>query len=257
MPKKLLIFIQSDNPGLYVNVLTHCVQVEGVQDIYFAVNEGDVGVGKNWESKSKIMKIKKEFEKHLTSRNEYKKAYNILLNALEEIQDKIVTVLFINPERSIKNIKNKKEFADIDNLIVDLSGCTKKVATDVISSYISSGINHVCCFELDDKVYSDEWKDKNLSKMYHDICDIQGGIIYYEYIDFSKSGTTIKSFNRMRSQGKFINLLLAISIILGVLVFVLIQQQQSVFAQYAAVTLALVTGLGLFNDIFGIADRLK
>jgi hypothetical protein len=41
------------------------------------------------------------------------------------------------------------------------------------------------------------------------------------------------------------------------LVFVLIQQQQNILAQYAAIALALVTGLGLINDIFGVADRLK
>ena len=93
-----------------------------------------------------------------------------------------------------------------------------------------------------------------MSKDYH---DIYRDIAYYEYIDFSKAGTTIESFNRMRSQGKLVRLLFIISVVLGVMVFVLIQKQQNIFAQYAAISLALITGLGLINDIFGVVDRLK
>jgi lipoprotein signal peptidase len=60
---------------------------------------------------------------------------------------------------------------------------------------------------------------------------------------------SVKSFNRMRSQGKLVTFLLITSIVLGILVFVLIQQQQNILAQYAAIVLVLVTGLGLINDI--------
>ena len=250
MAKQLLLFIQSDNPGLYVNILTHCVQVEGVRDIYFAVNEG--AIGKLSEAKDQIKRIKEKFEELLINHTaEYQNPYNSM-PILTQVEERIIKILFTNPEISIKNIKRR--FPDPNNLLVDISGCNKKVSSDVISSYIASGIKHICCFELDDKVYSNEWRTKKLSKMYHDICK---DIIYYEYIDFSKSGTTINSFNRMRSQGQIIRLLLAISIFLGVMLFVLIQQQQSIFAQYAAIVLALVTGLGLFNDIFGIVERLK
>jgi hypothetical protein len=249
MAKKLLIFIQSDNPNLYVNILMHCAKIEGVRDVYFAVNEG--AVGKLSEAKDQIRKIRGRFDELLENHNEYQIAYNIM-PPLPQIEERIVKVLFTNPAPSIKDLKLR--FPGVDTLIVDISGCNKKVSSDVISSYISSGINHICCFELDDRVYSKEWRANGLSKMYH---DIGKDIAYYEYIDFSKSGTTIESFNRMRSQGKIIRLLFAVSVVLGVLVFVLIQQQQSVFAQYAAITLALVTGVGLFNDIFGIVDRLK
>ncbi|MFN6481344.1 MULTISPECIES: hypothetical protein [unclassified Nostoc] len=249
MAKQLLLVIQSDNPGLYVNILTHCIQVRGIRDVYFGVNEG--AVGKLSEVKEQIRKIRDKFEELLTVHNEYQIAYNSILS-LAPIEERIIKILFVNPEASIKNIK--RNFLDLDNLIVDISGCNKKVSSDIISSYISSGIKHVCCFELDDRVYSKEWRTKGLSKMYH---DIHQDIVCYEYIDFSESGTTIESFNRMRSQGKVIKLLLVLSIFLGVMVFVLIQQQQSVLAQYAAVTLALITGLGLVNDIFGVVDRLK
>ena len=175
-----------------------------------------------------------------------------IVPSLNQLEEKIVKVLFTNPEFSTKVLIQK--FHDVDKLLVDISGCNKKVSSDVISSYILNGISHICCFELDDKVYSQEWKDKGLSRDYHDICK---DIPFYEYVDFSKAGTTIKSFNRMRSQGKLIKLLFVISIVLGVIVFGLIQQQQNILAQYATIALTLVTALGLINDIFGVADRLK
>jgi hypothetical protein len=248
--KQLLLFIQSDNPGLYVNILMHCVRFENIHNIYFAVNSG--AVGNLSEDREKIKKIRDRFEE--LSReypDQYKLAWETM-HLLSKSEERIIRVLFTNPEFSVKELKDK--FHNVDNLIVDISGCNKKVSSDVISSYILNGIKHVCCFELDDRVYSSGWRDKGLSKDYH---DIYGDVIYYEYIDFSKAGTTIKSFDRMRSQGKLITFLLMTSIVLGVLVFVLIQQQQNILAQYAAIALALVTGLGLINDLFGVADRLK
>lgn len=249
MARKLLLFIQSDNPKVYTNVLTHCVQIEGVRDIYFAVNGG--AVGRISEAKNKIKKIKKQLEDLLEIHSHYKLASDFI-PPMTQVDEKIIRVLFTNPALSVREIKHK--IPDFRDLIVDVSGCSKKVSSDIISSYIASGINHVCCFELDDKVYSQEWRQDGLSNMYH---DIRGDIVYYEYIDFSDSGNTIESFNRMRSQGVIIQCLFAISIILGILVIILIQQQQNVFAQYAALLLALVTGLGLFNDVFGLVDRLR
>ncbi len=250
MNKQLLPFIQSDNAGLYVNIITHCVQFEGVHSIYFAVNSGDIG--NLSEAREKIKKIKDKFEQ-LSSK--YPNIYRIasdIIPPLNQLDERIIKILFTNPEFSTKDLNRK--FHDTDKLLVDITGCNKKVSSDVISSYILNGISHICCFELDAKVYSQEWKTQGLGRDFH---DIRKDIPFYEYIDFSKAGTTIKSFNRMRSQGKIIKLLLAISIILGVMVFVLIQQQQNALAQYAVIGLTLVTGLGLINDIFGVADRLK
>lgn len=249
MAKNLLIFIQSDNPGLYINILSHCVQVEGVRDIYFAVNEG--AVGRISESKDKIKKNKDGLEELIKMHDDYQLS-NKFMPLTAQIDERTIKVLFTNPALSIKEIKHR--FPDLNDLIIDISGCNKKVSSDVISSYISNGISHVCCFELDDKIYSKEWQQDGLSKMYH---DIRKDIVYYEYIDFSDSGDTIKSFNRMRSQGAIIRLLFMISITLGILVIILIQQQQNIFAQYTALFLALVTGLGLFNDVFGLMDRFK
>lgn len=250
MTKKLLLFLQSNNTGLYVNIITHCVQFEGVNDIYFAVNSGEVG--KLSEAKDKIRKIRNKLETLSSEhQDQYQRPYDIV-PSMTQLEERIIKVSFTNPASSILELK--KKFNHPDRIIIDISGCNKKVSMDTISSYISNGIKHICCFELDDIVYSPEWKDEGLSKDYH---DIYRDIAYYEYIDFSKAGTTIESFNRMRSQGKLVRFLFIISVVLGVMVFVLIQKQQNIFAQYAAISLALITGLGLVNDIFGVVDRLK
>jgi hypothetical protein len=254
MTRNLLLFIQSPNPGTYVSVITHCVEKENVSKIYFAVNSG--AVGKLSEAKDIIRAINNEITKLANIHPDIYSRSSKVMPSPALFEDTIIRVLFTNPESSVNDLS--KNFRDFDQLIVDITACNKKVSSDVISSYISSGINHVCCFELDDRVYSHEWKQKSLSKNYHDINS--EGIAYYEYIDFSRSGTTIDSFNRMRSQGKILRILLAISVALGLAVLALIQQQ-SAFAQYIATAFAAVTTLGLFlglaNDIFGIFDRLK
>jgi len=250
MTKQLLLFVQSNNLGLYVNIITHCVKRQGVRNIYFAVNSGDIG--KLSEAREKIKGIRNKFEELSINYPDVYKSANDIFPPLEQLEERIVKILFTNPEFSIKDLS--KRFSNTDKLIVDISGCNKKVSSDVISSYIPNGISHICYFELDDIVYSQEWRDKKLSMNFHDICK---EFDRYEYIDFSRSGTTIKSFNRMRSQGKLIKLLFVISIILGIIVLALIQQQQNVLAQYAAIALTLVTGLGLVNDIFGVVDRFK
>ncbi|MBN8559448.1 MAG: hypothetical protein J0L70_02880 [Leptolyngbya sp. UWPOB_LEPTO1] len=250
MTRQLILFIQSDNPGLYTNILTHCVQSENVRSIYFAINSGSVGSIS--EEINKIGKIRDKFD-NLVSKypDKYKQACE-MMPSFSQLDERIVRVPFTNPEFSINDLKRK--FHDVENLIVDVSGCNKKVSSDIISSYMLNGIRHICCFELDNSVYSPEWKQQGLSRDYHDICR---EISYYEYVDFSSAGTTIKSFNRMRSQGQKVKLLSMVSIMLGIIVLILIQQQQNVSAQYATVALTLVAILGGINDIFGIVERLR
>ena len=250
MTKQLLLFIQSDNAGLYVNIITHCVQFEGVHSIYFAVNSGDIG--NLSEAREKIKKIKDKFEQLSSKHPHIYRIASDIIPPLNQLDERIIKILFTNPEFSTKELNRK--FHNTDKLLVDISGCNKKVSSDVISSYILKGISHICCCELDDKVYSQEWRIQGLGKDFH---DIRKDIPFYEYIDFSRSGTTIESFNQMRSQGNLVKLFFSISIILGVMVFVLIQQQQNALAQYGVIFMTLATGLGLFNDIFGMRDRFK
>lgn len=289
MTKELLLFIQSSNSGLYVNVLTHCIKDKHIQNIYFAVNDG--AVGKLSSEKNIIIDIQKkfqnlieegnklptkyqDFQNYIKDNNElvnkyknfniiehkklienyqiYEDSYNKIKSILEEIEEKLITVNFANPEQSINKIKNR--VCDSQSLLVDISGCNKKLASDIISSYILKDIKHICCFELDDEVFSDERKNKGFSKMYH---DLRSNITYYEYIDFSKPGTTIKSFNSMRQQGEYIKLLVVFSFILGVAIFVLIQQQKFALAQYTGIIIFLANGTALLNNSITFFDRFK
>jgi hypothetical protein len=100
MTKQLLLFIQSDNAGLYVNIITHCVQLEGVRSIYFAVNLGDIG--NLSEAREKIKKIKDKFEE-LSSK--YPNIYRIasdIIPPLNQLDERIIKVLFTNPEFRLK-----------------------------------------------------------------------------------------------------------------------------------------------------------
>lgn len=251
MTKQLILFIQSDNPGLYINILTHCCNKYKDVNVCFAINGG--AVGNIFKEKEKIKRINDRLDELCTTYPDQYKLARAGMPPPDMVEKRIEKIQFANPDLSIKDLKNK--FRDTDELIIDISGCNKKVSTDIISSYILNGIKHICYFELDNIVYDPDWKKKNLSKDYHDLC--KDNLLYYEYVDFSETGTTIKSFDRMRSQGKLIKFLSIISIILGFIVIVLIQQQQNNLAQYATIVLTLVTGIGLVNDIFGITDRLK
>lgn len=252
----LLLFIQSPNPDTYLNILTHCVNNENVGDVYFGINEGDSSALS--DAKDVIRKIREKFENLLNSSSslyvdsqdfslEYRKAYE-MVPQLSQVENRIIRIIYAKPELSTQAVK--KLFPTRQSLLVDISGCSKKVSTDIIASYMSSGIENIRCFELDKQVV-----ERKMGKLYH---NIRVGLPYYEYVDFSKPGTTtIKSFNRMRSQGYQIKALFVITLLLGIVVVILIHQNKNVLAQYASIILAAVTGLGLINDSFGLFKLLK
>lgn len=258
--RQLLLFIQGSSTNVYVNVLTHCINHESVQDIYFVVDKGST------DAKREIRRIREKFEELLKEPNsessdhtdlsrfqsEYRKAYG-KVPTLYQAENSIIKVVFSKPELSINWIK--KRFPNSDNLLIDITGCSKKVSTDIIASYLPSGIEHIKYFELDKVVYEERWKNK----MYH---NIRKDLPYYEYIDFSEPGTTtISSFNRMRFQGHLIKTLFFVILLLGFLIVFLINEQQSVLAQYASILLSMVTGvgvvLGLLNDTIGAYNIFK
>ena len=254
---QLLLFIQSPNTDLYVNILTHCVNHEGVSDIYFAVNEGDDTALSM--AKEQIEKIRNRFDELIAQTGQdssgFQQAYIKALDkvpTLYQVEKRIIKVLFAKPELAIKTIK--KIFPVADRLLVDISGCSKKVSTDVIASFMSEGIKRIRHFELDKKVYT-----QKISRIYHNICN--QGLHYYEYIDFSRPGTTINSFNRMRFQGNLLKILLIAALVLGISVVVLIQQNQIPLATLTSILFSALTAigliLGLLNDGFNFFDRLE
>ena len=213
--RQLLLFIQGSNTNVYVNILTHCINNESVEDVYFAINAGASN------AKEEIRRIRERFENLLEEpdvhasdynelrsfQSEYRKAYE-KVPTLYQAESRIIKVVFEKPELSTNRIK--KLFPNVQRLLVDITGCSKKVSTDIIASYLSRGVNHIRYFELDKEVYEKKW-----DKMYH---NIRKELPYYEYIDFSDPGTTtIASFNRMRFQGWLIKLLLFAVFLLGIL----------------------------------------
>jgi len=247
----LLLFIQSINTDLYVNIISHCVLEFKVSDVYFVANKELPG--KQTEVAKPIRAIKSQLEKLSAEQPIYKKPLD-LFPAFTQMEERVIRVNFVQPEELITTIK--KKFTDLDNIIVDVSGCNKRLSSDIISSFILAGISHICCFELEDEVYSQEWRDSGKSRLFHDLKD-KDGISYYTYVDFSKPGTTIQSFNRMRRQGKMITFLLLLNLISGAAIVTFIQQQQNFFAILAGLLAAVATGLGFFNDVFGLRDRFN
>lgn len=259
--KQLLLFIQGSTTDVYINILTHCINNESVQDVFFAVNDGDRAALS--EAKEQIRLIRSRFEVLLNHdinnqsseeliqfQSEYRKAYEKIPTPYQ-LESRIVKILFSKPELSISHIK--RLFPDNASLLVDVTGCSKKVSTDVIASYLSSGIEHVRYFELDKQVYKNGWQ-----KIYH--C-IRKDLPYYDYIDFSEPGTTISSFNRMRLQGRLIKILFLAILLLGALTVFLIEQHQENIARYASITLTGLTGIGVvigfLNDSIGILSIVK
>jgi hypothetical protein len=256
--KQLILFIQSDTTDLYVNVLTHCVNHEGVTEVYFAINEGSNEALS--EAKDQIRKMRERFGNLITetSQNlqEFQKAYEKTLDkvpTLYQVEIRIIRIVYSRPEISIKEVK--KYFPNTKNVMIDISGCSRRVSSDIIASFMSNGISQIRHFELDSKVYREK-----IERIYHSLYG--QGLLYYEYIDFSKPGTTtISSFKRMRFQGNIIKILLALSLFLGISVIFLIQQNQTSLATLASILFSGLTAIGLIlgvlNDSFDFFERFE
>lgn len=250
MNKTLLLFIQSQNIGVYVNVITHCVNHENVRDIIFIGNQ--VVAGRKFELTEFIAEIRTQVEDLADNYPQYKSSKLVIPNSTQ-VNDRIMRVIFSRPQDLIPQIKQR--FSKFEEILIDVSGCNKRLASDVMTSFMAAGIYHICQFELADKVYSDEWRQSRKSKLYHDLHT--DSVIYYEYDDFSAEGTTSESINKLRAQGRIIRLLLLLSVVLGISVIILINNQQNISAQLAALILALITGLGFLEDSFSLFERLR
>lgn len=251
MGRTLVLFTQGRTVDVYVNVIAFCVQECNVSKIYFAGENGTTD--KEFQLHEKIHLIKKRIEALSKNYSDYSKSL-ILLSS--QIKEHIISVNFDRPQDSIPYIK--KKFPDIDNLIIDITSCSKHLAGNIISSFIANNINHVCYFELVDKVYAPSWKDSGKALLYH---DLKEPLPHYNYIDFSGPGATIESFNKMRNQGKYITILLVLCLILSGIVFVLILGQQNQYAQIGVIAISFVTILSIVlssvSDSINIWDRFK
>lgn len=187
MGKQLLLFVQSTNVGSYVNAITHCVRHENIEEIFFACS---------MELKHKkipaidsINAIRKDIERLSANHSEYTAILDRFPRP-SEIESRIVWILFVKPHESLDYLKSK---FNVPDLTVDVTGCSKRLATDVVTSFIAHGISHVTHFELADKVFTKEWSG---SKMYHDL--IRDGIQYYTYDDFSSDSSTATTLSLLK-----------------------------------------------------------
>ena len=171
-----------------------------------------------------------------------------------DVKECIIRIDFVHPQRLIAELK--RQFPDTENVLIDITGCSKHLAGDVMSSYMAAGLTHVCYFELADRTHSREWRESERTNLYHDLT-VDPNLTYYSYIDFSKSEPTISTFERLRAQGALVRLLLAASVLLVALVLIFIYRKQTAIAQLIAFAALLATAFGFLDSALNLAERLE
>ncbi len=252
MSKILLVFIHGNNPGTYINVLTHCCLHEDISEIYF------VGEQATTNKRSELYDFVKQIKTEVDKLTEEHEVYKVVQEAfprdnLLEDGKRILRTVYISPQSLLQELRASS--FDSEKLIIDISGCSKRLASDIITSYMAANVNHICHFELDDKVYSEEWKAQQRGKMYHDL--VIGSHSYYVYDDLSASGVTLESITKLRSQKRWVKALMLIVVVLGIAIAFLVSSQQNSSALALTIILALITGVGAFEDTFSFFERIR
>lgn len=233
----------------YVNLLTHCVKHEQVKELFFVGREALAGQEAELEElvRKIYARVAKLADEH--SRSDYKSVQQYLPPE-NLIKDHIIRLDFVRPHQSVLQLR--KRFAGTNEIIVDITGANKQLAGDIMVSFMANGFNHVCHFVLNDKVFSPEWKSSGKTLLYHDLID-DDGVTRYTYSDFSKSEPAISSFGKLRSQGKFVRFLLALSTLLALFLIALTTAQQTSITQVVAVTTFLTVLAGLLESFLSIS----
>jgi hypothetical protein len=246
--KTLLLFILSSKPEVYINILTHCIEQENVRNVYFVANREVPG--RDSVASDEVRKIIQELNKLAAQHDLYKKTLNLMPNP-ERFAEHIIRADFNNLEKDISIIK--KKFGSLDNLILDVTACKKALAMAVISAYMSSQIVQVCCFELEDEVYSESWKATK-TRLYHDLRDASG-VTYYTYHYFSENDTVRKTFARVQRQKAFITVLFFLLLLSSSIIVIRFLGQLDFFPLFFGALSLIISLIGLFNDYFGIRER--
>jgi hypothetical protein len=244
MAKTLLLLVQSPNIDTYVNVLTHCVKHEQVENIIFVGREGLANESTSDELVRKICaRVRQLAEQH----DEYK-SVSQSLPPDEKLKDRIERIDFLRPHLSLARLKEK--FGKSENVIVDITAASTQVSNSLMASFMTDGFEHICYFALHDKVYSSDW---GKTKLYHDL--LEKGHINYSYSDFSKSDSIKYSFDKLRSRGKLVRILLLLSSLLVITVIVLIATQQTNTAQIVAITSVITILAGLLESVANLSKQ--
>jgi len=245
MAKTLLLLVQSHQVDTYVNVLTHCIKHEQVENIVFVGREGLANESLSDELVEKICTRIRE----LAGQNDVYKSVSQSLPPDERLKDKVERIDFLRPHLSLGRLK--KKFGRSEAVIIDITAASTEVSNSVMASFMTDGFEHICYFALHDKVYSSSW---GKTRLYHDLVDGKGQA-NYSYSDFSKSDSIKQSFDRLRSHGKWIRALLLLSSLLVITVVVLLFTQQTNLAQILALISALTIIAGFMESILNISKQ--
>jgi hypothetical protein len=249
MAKTLLLFIQSRNIDTYVNVLTHCVKQEKVEDIVFVGREGLAEEGA--ELDELVRKICARV-RNLAEQNNVYKSVSQSLPSDEKLREKIMRIDFLRPHLSLARIK--KNYNKSDDVIVDVTATSTQVSGNLMTSFMTEGFDHICYFALHDKVYNPSWEKAGKTKLYHDLVGDKAQS-YYSYADFSKSDSVRYSFDKLRSRGRWIKLLLIFSSLLAISVAVLLSIKQVNIAQITAIISAITLLIGLLESLTDLSKQ--
>lgn len=247
MAKTLLLLVQSPNVDTYVNVLTHCVKHEQVENIVFVGREG---LANESTSDELVRKICTRVRQLAEQQNEYK-SVSQSLPPDEKLKNKIERIDFLRPHLSLARLKEK--FGKSENVIVDITAASTQVSNSLMASFMTDGFEHICYFALHDKVYSSDW---GKTKLYHDLIDNKGQASY-SYSDFSKSDSIKYSFDKLRSRGKWVRVLLSLSSLLVLTVIALLATQQTNTAQIVAITSAITILASLLESATNLSKQIK
>lgn len=245
----LVVFFQSTFYPTYVNVITHCVKHEKIEDIYFVGKK--VEPAKKFELREHIKKLREVLVEYV---NKHPEIYQEVLDAFpdaEDINSYAIYTEFSQPQQLINQLKEKGLLDS--RLIIDVTGCSKRLASDIITSYMAAGVSRIGYFELADKVHDHAvWKK---SKMYHDL--IEDYVTYYDYDDLTSDGVTAVSIDQLRGQGRVIKFLLLLTLLLAIAVVWLTISDQGNLAIIASLFLAVATAFGLIEDGLNIFERFR
>lgn len=257
--RTLLLFLQSTRVDTYINVIAHCHKREQINGIYFLIEHKPPE--EEYKSKDLVNKLKTRVMELSQKYNEDNfKEYNIYFDIktyLSDINDNSETLLSIkfNSSKEILNIIKKLEL-NKKNVILDVSGCTKKVSTDMIVSCLNCGIHKVCSFELSDIVFSDEWKNSkgDEAKLFHNLSTENNS--YYGYNNFANIGITSKILNKLLKKEYLFNILLLILLACSILFLIYTfynTSVQSYIKDFLSIILSIVL---LVVNILNIKDKL-
>lgn len=255
MSNTLLLFIQTPNNDVYVNAITHCFHHENVKDVLFVGRQ--VAPTETYKTFDIIRNIRTNMQQYGDDfSKDYKDALVIVPDSAETRKKKTLFIEFSSPDKLLTEIENQG--LSRTELIIDISGCQKRLASDILTSFLSKGFERVCYFELADIVYDSEWKPHLKpfeKKRYHEVRN--SDYIYYEYDDLGRTGLSSIRMNQLRGQGRIIRILLVVCLILGIVATIASSQEQTTASLASTAIIAIATTLGLLEDFFNFIERFR